>query len=445
MADIDRLHAQVRGPVITADDDGYDQARRVYNGMHDRRPKVIVQAVDEADVIAGVRFARENGLELAVRGGGHSVPGYGTCNDGLVLDLGRIKYVRVDPDARTGRVGGGAVLGDLDHACHPFGLATPAGFNSTTGIGGLTLGGGFGPYLSRKHGLTCDNLISADVVTAEGKRVTASAQENDDLFWALRGGGGNFGVVTSFEFRLHPLGGVVGGPIFFELDAAPEVMRVFRDYTRQAPRELGGFFGFHIAPPLPFIPEDRHGETLCAIVASWCGAPEKADEMLRPLREAGPVVAEHVGPVPYPVLQSAFDPLLPPGLQHYWKSDFLADLTDEAIDAHMKHGPSVPYVQLGHAPLFVGRGGPRRRAGRDRLSCTRRSLHAQHHRHLAGAEGQREERRLGPRLLRGRPSAFGLRGGIHELHGRRRPGPRAGELRCKLRPLEGDQDALGPR
>jgi len=344
MAGINELRGQVRGPVVMADDDGYDVARKVYNGMHDRRPGVIVQAVDEADVIAAVRLARENALELAVRGGGHSVPGYGTCDDGLVLDLSRIRYVRVDPEARTARVGGGAVLGDLDHATYPFGLATPAGLNSTTGIGGLTLGGGFGPYLSRKHGLTCDNLISADVVTAEGRRVTASAEENQDLFWALRGGGGNFGVVTSFELRLHPLDSLVGGPIFFELDAAPEVMRVFRDYTAQAPRELGGFFGFQIAPPLPFIPEDRHDDTLCVIVASWCGAPENADDMLRPLREAGPVVAEHVGPIPYPMLQSAFDPLLPPGLQHYWKSDFLADLTDEAILVHMEHGPAVPYV-----------------------------------------------------------------------------------------------------
>jgi len=344
MAGVEALKQQIRGDVLTPDDDGYDEARAVYNAMHDRRPRAIVRAVNEADVIAGVRFARENDLELAVRGGGHSVPGYGTCDDGLVLDLGRINYVRVDPHGRTARVGGGAVLGDLDHAAHPFGLATPAGFNSTTGVGGLTLGGGIGAYLTRKHGLTCDNLVSADVVTAEGERVTASADENEDLFWALRGGGGNFGVVTSFEYRLHPLESFFGGPIFYELDAAPDVMRVFRDYTAQAPRELGGFFGFHIAPPLPFIPEDRHGETLCAVVASWCGAAEKAEEMVGPLRDAGPVVAEHVGPLPYPALQSAFDPLLPPGMQHYWKSDFVADLTDEAIDVHMQHGPKVPYV-----------------------------------------------------------------------------------------------------
>jgi FAD/FMN-containing dehydrogenase len=241
-------------------------------------------------------------------------------------------------------MGGGSLLGDLDHATYTYGLATPAGFNSTTGIGGLTLGGGIGPYLSRKYGLTCDNLVSANVVTADGERVIASAGENEDLFWALRGGGGNFGIVTSFEYRLHELAGFFGGPIFFELDAAPDVMRTFRDHTADAPRELGGFVGFHIAPPLPFIPEDRHGEALFAAVVSWCGPQDQAQQMLQPLRDAGPVVAEHVGPVPYPALQSAFDPLLPPGLQHYWKSDFVAELTDEAIDVHMEHGPKVPSV-----------------------------------------------------------------------------------------------------
>lgn len=344
MAGVDALREQVRGDVVTSEDDRYDEGRVVHNAMHDRHPDVIVRAADETDVIAAIRFARGNDLELAVRGGGHSVPGYGTSDGGLVVDLGHIRNVRVDPDSRTARVGGGAVLGDMDHATHAFGLATPAGFNSTTGVGGLTLGGGLGAYLSRKHGLTCDNLISADVVTADGKRVTARTDEHEDLFWALRGGGGNFGIVTSFEYRLHPLPSFVGGPIFYELDAAPDVMRAFRDYTAEAPRELGGFFGFHIAPPLPFIPEDRHGDTLCVIVASWCGAEERADEVFRPLREAGPVVAEHVGPIPYPGLQSVFDPLLPPGLQHYWKSDFVADLTDEAIGVHMEHGPKVPAV-----------------------------------------------------------------------------------------------------
>jgi len=344
VVDVATLGEQVRGMVVTSGDEGYEDARRVYNAMHDRRPKVVVQAADEADVIAAVRFARDNDLELAVRGGGHSVPGFGACDGGLVIDLGRIRFALVDPDGRTVRMGGGSVLGDMDHATYTYGLATPAGFNSTTGIGGLTLGGGIGPYLGRKYGLTCDNLISANVVTADGERATASAGENEDLFWALRGGGGNFGIVTSFQYRLHELAGFFGGPIFFELDAAPDVMRTFRDYTADAPREFGGFVGFHIAPPLPFIPEDRHGDTLFAAVVSWCGPQDQAEQMLQPLRDAGPVVAEHVGPVPYPALQSAFDPLLPPGLQHYWKSDFVAELTDEAIDVHMEHGPKVPSV-----------------------------------------------------------------------------------------------------
>lgn len=342
MTDVATLGEQIRGRVITSGDDGYEDARNVYNAMHDRHPEVVVQVVDEADVTAAVRFARDN--ELAVRGGSHSVPGYGTSDGGLVIDLAQIRYALVDPDNRSARVGGGAVLGDLDHASYVYGLATPAGFNSTTGIGGLTLGGGIGAYLSRKHGLTCDNLISAHVVTADGTRVTASTDENEDLFWALRGGGGNFGVVTSFEFEMHELDGFYGGPIFFELEAAPDVMRTFRDHTAQAPRELGGFVGFHIAPPLPFVPEERHGDTLFAAVVSWCGPEDQAEQVLQPIREAGPVVGEHVGPIPYPALQSAFDPLLPPGLQHYWKSDFVADLTEEAIEVHMEHGPKVPSV-----------------------------------------------------------------------------------------------------
>jgi FAD/FMN-containing dehydrogenase len=344
MVDVATLGEQLRGQVVTAGDAMYEDARKVYNAMHDRRPEAVVEAVDETDVIAAVRFALDNDLELAVRGGGHSVPGYGTTDGGLVIDLGRIRHALVDPEDQTVRMGGGSLLGDMDHATHTYGLATPGGFNSTTGVGGLTLGGGIGAYLSRKYGLTCDNLISANVVTANGERVTASADKNEDLFWALRGGGGNFGVVTSFQFRLHGLTSFFGGPIFFELDAAPDVMRTFRDYTVDAPRELGGFVGFHIAPPLPFIPEDRHGDRLFAAVVSWCGPQDQAEQALRPLRDAGPVVAEHVGPIPYPALQSAFDPLLPPGLQHYWKSDFVAELTDDAIEVHMENGPKVPSV-----------------------------------------------------------------------------------------------------
>ncbi|MDX1493788.1 MAG: FAD-binding oxidoreductase [Longimicrobiales bacterium] len=336
------LRGLIRGPVFGPDDDGYDRARRAYNAMHDRRPAAVAQCVDAADVMAVVAYARDTGLALSVRGGNHSVPGYGTCDDGIVLDLSGIRYVRVDPRARRARIGGGALLGDLDHATHAFGLATPAGFISTTGVGGLTLGGGIGAYLSRKHGLTCDNLVSADVVTAEGEAVVASDEENPELFWALRGGGGNFGVVTAFEFELHPVREVHGGPIFFELDAAGDVLRSYRDYVGSTPREFGGFFAFQIAPPLPFIPEDRHGDTLCLVVTSWSGRPEEAEDVIGPVRGAGPVVAEHVGTMPYPALQSAFDALVPAGLRHYWKSDFVRELTDEAVDLHLEHGPRVP-------------------------------------------------------------------------------------------------------
>jgi len=341
---IESLHEQARGEVFEPGDDGYDDARAVYNAMHDRRPRAVVRCADAADVISAVQTGRNQGLELAVRGGGHSVPGFGTCDDGIVIDLSGMRSVRVDPANGLARAGGGAIWGDFDHATHPFGLATTGGIISTTGVSGLTLGGGIG-YLARKHGLSCDNLVSADIVTADGQLLTASERQHEDLFWALRGGGGNFGVVTSLEFQLHPVGEIIGGPIFFELEAAGEVLRVYRDYIAQAPEELGAFFAFQIAPPLPFIPESRHGETLCAIVTCWTGPAADAEAVLKPLRNAGPIVAEHVGPAPYPALNSAFDALLPPGLQHYWKADFVKELTDDAIAAHLDHGPKVPCVQ----------------------------------------------------------------------------------------------------
>lgn len=338
------LGARTRGPVILPDDPDFHSARKVRNGMIDRMPLAVVRAWDEADVMTTVRFAGNEGLALAIRGGGHGVSGYGTCDGGVVLDLSGIRNVRVDPDAKTARAGGGALLGDLDHATYPFGLATPSGFNSTTGLGGLTLGGGISAYLGRKYGLTCDNLSSADVVTADGSRVTASAQEHPDLFWALRGGGGNFGVVTSFEFRLHPVKDIVGGPIFYPMDAAEEVVRFYQDYIHDAPRELGGFVGFHRAPPLPFIPEEHHGDPVCIIVVCWSGAPEQAKEILEVVRGAGPVIAEHVDTMPYPALQSAFDALIPAGLQNYWKADFTGELSDEAISAYVAHAPGLPSV-----------------------------------------------------------------------------------------------------
>jgi hypothetical protein len=337
------LRGAVRGPVITRDDPGYDAARKVDNGMIDRHPSAIVGAVDVADVMAAVAYSQENGRTLSIRGGSHSVPGFGTDDGGIVIDLARMKGIRVDPAARTARAEGGCTWGDFFHATYPFGLATTGGIISTTGIGGLTLGGGIG-HLTRGCGLSVDNLLSADVVTADGRCLVASEKENADLFWALRGGGGNFGVVTSFEYRLHPVKDVYVGLIFFELSAAREVLEFYRQYIATAPEQMGAFFAYQIAPPLPFIPEKRHGEPFCLIVACWAGPLDKGEQALQPIRKAGPVAAELVTPMPFPALTAAFDPLLPPGLQHYWKASFASEITDGAIEAHLKHGSRVPAV-----------------------------------------------------------------------------------------------------
>ena len=336
----DTLRQQVRGDVITKDDAGYDEARVVRNAMIDKHPAVVVRPVNAGDVIAAVNFAREGHLALAIRGGGHSVPGFGTC-DGVVIDMSRMRGVRVNPDKRTARVEGGATWGDFNSAANAFGLATTGGIISTTGVGGLTLGGGIG-YLARGFGLSLDNLISADVVTADGKFQIASEKENPDLFWAIRGGGGNFGVVTSFEFKLHPVKDIYGGPMFFELKYAGDLLRFFREYIATAPEAMGAFPAFQIAPPLPFIPEKRHGDTFALMVACWAGPVEEGEKALKPFHDVAPVFAEHVGPMPYPALNSAFDGLYPPDLQHYWKANFVKELTDDAIKAHVEHGSKVP-------------------------------------------------------------------------------------------------------
>ena len=343
MLDVEQLREQVRGDIVTPSDDGYDEARATYNAMIDRRPGAVVRCRDAGDVMAAVTFAREHDLDLAIRGGGHSVPGFGTCDDGVVIDLGQMRSVRVDPGSMTARAEGGATWGDLNHATGAFGLATTGGIISTTGVGGLTLGGGIG-YLCRGHGFSSDNLISADVVTADGRTLIASEREHDDLFWAIRGGGGNFGIVTSFEFALHPVDAIYGGPMFFELEDAGDVLHWYREFIADAPRDFGGFSAFQIAPPLPFIPEGRHGDTFLAFVSCWTGPLDEGETMLKTLRDVAPVVAEHVGPMPYPALNAAFDALVPPGLQHYWKANFVKELTDDAIAAHLEHGPKVPVV-----------------------------------------------------------------------------------------------------
>jgi FAD/FMN-containing dehydrogenase len=340
---VESLKDRVGGEVVTPDHPEYEEARKVYNAMIDRRPRVVVRCASTDDVAAAVDFAREGGADVAVRGGGHSVPGFGTADDAVVIDLSGMRQVAVDADARTARAQGGSTWGGFNDATHAHGLATTGGIISTTGVGGLTLGGGIG-YLSRGMGFSCDNLISAEVVTADGRTLRASESENDDLFWAIRGGGGNFGVVTEFEFRLGPVSEIYGGPMLYELEDAATVLRFYRDFIKDAPEEFGGFPAWQIAPPLPFIPEDRHGEPFLVFVACWAGAIDEGEKALEPLHEVAPVVAEHVGPMPYPALNSAFDALVPPGLQHYWKANFVSELSDDAIEAHLEHGPKVPAV-----------------------------------------------------------------------------------------------------
>jgi hypothetical protein len=278
---------------------------------------------------------------VAIRGGGHNGPGLGTCDDGLVIDMSAIKYTRVDPQARTVQVGGGCTSGDVDHATHAFGLAVPTGVVSTTGVGGLTLGGGHG-YLTRKYGLTIDNLLGADMVLADGSFVTVSAEENPDLFWAIRGGGGNFGVVTEFRFQLHPVHTIVGGPTLWHQEQTTEVMQWFRDFMQEAPEDLYGFLAILMVPPGPPFPEELHMKKMCGVVWCYTGPEEKAEEVFQPIRDFGPPAMYGIQPMPYPALQTAFDALYPPGLQWYWKGDFVNELTDEAIDLHVKHGYEMP-------------------------------------------------------------------------------------------------------
>ncbi len=338
------LTGTLRGRAIAPGDADYDEARAVYNGMIDRRPALVVRVADVADVIAAVRFARDNDLAVAVRGGGHNGAGLGTVDDGLVIDLGALRGVRVDPVERAVTVEGGATLGDLDHAAHAFGLAVPGGIISTTGVGGLTLGGGIG-HLTRGLGLTIDNLIGADVVLADGSFVRADATHHEDLFWALRGGGGNFGVVTSFTFRGSPVSTVVAGPMLWQLDDAPEVMRFYREFIGGAPRELGGFFAFLTVPPGPPFPEELHLKKMCAIVWTHTGSPEAAARDLKPARDFVAPALDGVMPLPLPAWNSAFDVLYPRGQQQYWRADFYNELSDQAIAAHVEHAAKLPTWQ----------------------------------------------------------------------------------------------------
>ena len=334
-----------KGELIGPEDSGYEEARQVYNAMIDKRPALIARPADADDVAKVVDFAREKGLPLAIRGGGHNGAGLGTVDDGVVIDLSRMNDVEVDPDARTVTVGGGATWGEVDRATNEHGMATPSGIISTTGVGGLTLGGGLG-HLTRKCGLAIDNLLEAEMVLADGERVTASAEENPDLFWAIRGGGGNFGVVTSFKFRLHDVGTVIGGPTFWSLDDGGEVLKAYREFITAAPRELNGFFAYTSVPPAPPFPEELHGRKVAGIV--WCYVGEEGDaaEAMKPLLDAVPEPLMHgAQPMPHPMLQSAFDELYPKGHQWYWRADFVKEIPDEAVEAHQRFGAEMPTGQ----------------------------------------------------------------------------------------------------
>jgi FAD binding domain/Berberine and berberine like len=338
---IEQLRSSIRGTIVQPGDADYDSARKVYNAMIDKRPALIVRCVDVADVIETVNYARANNVLTAIRGGGHNGGGLGICDDGLVIDLSRMKGIRVDPGARTVRVQSGCTGGDMDHATHAFGMATPGGTVSTTGVAGLTLGGGIG-HLTRPYGLAIDNLLEVDIVLADGRFVTASEKENADLFWAVRGGGGNFGVITSFLFRLHPVKMVSAGPTFWPIEQTPEVMKAYQEFILQAPEDVSGFFAFLTVPPVPLFPAELHGKKMCAVI--WCStaAPEKAEELTKPMRAVGKPALDHVGPMPFPVLQSLFDPLLPPGLQWYWRADFVEQFSTDAIAKHLEQASKTP-------------------------------------------------------------------------------------------------------
>ena len=372
---LDQLKSAFRGELIQPTDPNYHSARKVYNGMIDKHPQLIARCVDVADVIAAVNYGRDNGLLTAIRGGGHNGAGLGTCDNGLVIDLSRMKGIRVDPVTKTVRVEGGCVWGDVDHATHAFGMATPCGFISTTGVAGLTLGGGIG-YLTRRYGLTIDNLLSADVVLGNGSFVTASSSENADLFWALRGGGGNFGVVTSFEFRLYPVSTVYFGPTFWPLEEAGLVLKAFRDFIQKAPETVGGFFAFLVVPPAPTFPENLHMKKVCGIV--WCctGTAEETDAVTKPIRSLGHPLLDAVGPAPFPVVQSIFDPLFVPGLQWYWRADNFTELSDEAIARHLEHGPKLPSM-LSTMHLYPVNGASRRIGKSDTAYSFREALFAE--------------------------------------------------------------------
>lgn len=353
---LDRLKGNIRGRILTRESEQYDEVRAIWNAMIDRHPALIVQCASAADVTRVVRFASEHKLLLAVRGGGHNIAGNAVCDDGLMIDLSPMKSVRVDVKGMTARVEPGVTLGEMDRDTQAFGLATPVGINSTTGIAGLTLGGGFG-WLSRKLGLTIDNLLSADVVTAAGELVTVSENVHPDLFWAIRGGGGNFGIVTSFEFRLHKVGPeVLAGLIIHPLDAARDVLRFYRDFLKTAPPEFVCWFVLRLAPPLPFLPPEWHGKGILALAVCYSGDPKDGERVAKPLRSFDKPLADIIGPMPFVAWQTILDPLLAPGMRNYWKSHDFREVSDGLIDTLIAHARKIPDPQAEIAFAHLGEG-----------------------------------------------------------------------------------------
>jgi FAD/FMN-containing dehydrogenase len=342
---LESFETSLRGDLLRPDSAGYEEARGLWNGMIDRKPALIARCRGVADVIDAVNFAHRSGLTVAVRAGGHSIAGLSSIDDGLMIDLSLMRAVHVDREARTARVQGGATWGDLDRETQAFGLATPGGIISTTGVAGLTLGGGFG-WLSRRYGLAADNLLSADLVTADGELVKASTEENPDLFWAIRGGGGNFGVITSFEFRLHEVGPeVLFGPTVYRLEDASAVLRHYREFVREAPNECSVYIDLLTAPPLPFLPEEVHGTKVLFVIQCYVGSLEEGKEVLRPLREFGEPVGDAVAPTRYAEAQSRSDPLYAEGARNYWKSHNLTSLSDEILDSLVECARRLPTPQ----------------------------------------------------------------------------------------------------
>jgi FAD/FMN-containing dehydrogenase len=360
---VEQLREKLRGEVICPGDPGFDSARTIWNAMIDRRPAVIARCAGVADVRHSIQFARAQDLPLAVRGGGHNIAGNAVCDDGLMIDLSPMRSVTIDPESRHALVEPGATLRDFDHEAQEFGLATPLGINSTTGVAGLTLGGGFG-WLTRKYGLTVDNLVAADVVTADGRLLRASADQRSDLFWAIRGGGGNFGVVTLFEFALHRVGPtVLAGLIVFPLDQGRAVLEKYRAFAAQAPDDLSVWAVLRKAPPLPFLPADVHGRNILALAICYVGDVEEGKRLVEPIRRFATAYGEHVGPMPYAAWQQAFDPLLTPRARNYWKSHNFTELRDELLDLVIDFASRVPSP---HSEVFIGQlGGQAARVPKD--------------------------------------------------------------------------------